>query len=297
MVAGVLAHAAVGCSSSSGSSAAEPNQQGSTSDNWQTLITGDWTVPPGTETYTCVRQTVTEDFYVKAFEAINPLGTHHTLLTMGDPDAPDGITPCNAGTNHPLSVFGSGVGTNPFEFPEGIALKVPKGSQLLLNLHLFNTGTDPAGISGTSGTRIQTVPASAVVNVAEGILAGTINITLPPHMPSTASGNCTMSSNVTLISVAPHMHQLGVYMKVDAMSSIAGNTTIFDGPYSFDDQSYHALTPLQLAMGDKVHVACSYNNTTDNTVTFGQSSLAEMCFAGLYRYPADGSSYGCVDAQ
>jgi hypothetical protein len=79
-------------------------------ENWQPLLSGDWTLPQGTEGYTCVRQTVTEDLYVKAFDAINPLGTHHTLLTMGEPNAPDGVTLCNAGENRFLSAFGSGVG-------------------------------------------------------------------------------------------------------------------------------------------------------------------------------------------
>ena len=44
-----------------------------------------------------------------------------------------------------------------------------------------------------------------------------------------------------------------------------------------------------------MRVDCTHRNTTDKTVTFGESTLSEMCFAGLYRYPADGSSFGCVD--
>ena len=59
--------------------------------DWQTLLTGDWTMPPGTEGYVCARKTTTEDLYVAGFEAIIPPGTHHTLLTMGPPDAPDGV--------------------------------------------------------------------------------------------------------------------------------------------------------------------------------------------------------------
>ena len=114
------------------------------SKEWKTIISGDWLVPPGDETYTCVRHTIQEDLFVTGFEAIAPLGTHHTLLTMGtpdEPDEPDGITSCSAGTNRTLSAFGSGVGTNPLHFPPGVALKIPAGTQLLLNLHLFNTDT------------------------------------------------------------------------------------------------------------------------------------------------------------
>ena len=83
-----------------------------TTEAWTTLLTGDWTRDPGTEGYTCVRKTVDRDYFVDAFEAINPVGTHHTLLTMGTANGPDGETACSAADNYLLSVFGSGVGTS-----------------------------------------------------------------------------------------------------------------------------------------------------------------------------------------
>ncbi len=260
---------------------------------WQTLMTGDWMLAPGTESYTCVRKTITEDLYVKAFEAIIPLGTHHTLLTVGDPDQPDGISECNAGTNRPMSVFGSGVGTDPIHFPDGVALKIAKGSQLLLNLHLFNTGSDE--LTGTSGTRIQTMDPSGVKDLAEGILAGTVSLDLPPGQTTVSTGYCTMSSDVTLFAVAPHMHKLGIYARVAAESAARGETMLFDGPYDFNEQSYHLITPLALDKGDRVRVECTHRNTTSETVSFGESTLSEMCFAGIYRFPADGSPFACID--
>jgi hypothetical protein len=263
----------------------------STDTAWETLISGEWTRPVGTEGYTCVRRTVEEDLFVKAFEAINPLGTHHTLLTMGEPDGPDGITLCNAGENRMFSAFGSGVGTDPLEFPPGVAMKIPRGTQLLLNLHLFATTTD---LSGISGTRVRTVPESEVDHLAEGILAGTTQIDIAPLETKTSIGWCTMSSDVTLFAVAPHMHQLGVYEKVVAEKA-TGEVTLFDGPYDFDEQSYQSIEPLELARGERVRVECTHKNTTDKRVLIGESTLSEMCFAGLYRYPADGSIFICVD--
>ena len=260
---------------------------------WRTLLTGEWTLPQGTEGYSCVRHTMTEDLWVNGFEAISPHGTHHTLLTVGEPNAPDGLTKCNAGTNRTYSVYGSGVGPERLEFPPGIALKIPKGTQLLLNLHLFNTGD--ADLSGNSGTLVRTIAESEVTTIAEGVLAGTIAIDIPPQQTTTTTGWCTMSSDVTLFAVAPHMHQLGIYEKVTAESSAVGEVPLFDGPYNFDDQSYHLIEPLNLAKGDRVRVECTHRNTTNQPVTFGESSLAEMCFAGMYRYPADGSPFICVD--
>jgi hypothetical protein len=256
------------------------------------LIAGDWTMPAGQEGYVCVRQTLEEDLFVAAFEAINPLGTHHTLLTAGEPDAPDGVSDCNAGTNHLLSVYGSGVGTNPMIFPDGVAVRLEAGTQLLLNLHLFNTTLDP--MTGTSGTRMRTLADSDVEHEAEGILAGTVALQLPPHEQTTQIGHCTMTDDFTIFAVSPHMHQLGVHAKVVAETSDSGEIELHEGPYDFDQQLYYMLDPLPMKQGDRIRVECTYDNTTDRMIGFGDSSLDEMCFSGVYRYPARDSTFFCL---
>jgi hypothetical protein len=259
---------------------------------WKTLISRDWTLPSAREGYKCVRYTVTEDLFAGGFEAIAPLGTHHTLLTMGQPNAPDGVSDCNAGTNFPFSVFGSGVGTQPITFPQGVAFFIPKGMQLLLNLHLFNYGQTE--LRGTSGARVFTIPASEVIDRAEGTMAGTLALNIPPGATTTHTGYCTLTKDSTLFAVAPHMHQLGVHEKVVAETRQFGEVTLFDGPYNFHDQSYKLIQPLQMAAGDRVRVECTHRNTTTRTVTFGESSLSEMCFAGMYRYPHAGTALACT---
>lgn len=261
-------------------------------DQWQTIITGDWTLDPGTEGYVCARITLEADLVVSAFSAIIPKGTHHTLLTVGDPTKPDGVEKCTAADNYPLSVFGSGVGTNELDMPAGVAVRIEKGKQLNLNLHLFNTDPDP--LSGTSGTQVKIMKEEDVQDYAEGILAGTLALNIPPHQETTSVGYCAMSHDVTIFSVAPHMHQLGTHARVVGMPAGADEVVLHDGPYDFNEQRYYPVDPLQLAQGDQVRVECTWMNTTDKTVAFGDSSLAEMCFAGIYRYPANGDNFACV---
>ena len=43
---------------------------------------------------------------------------------------------------------------------------------------------------------------------------------------------------------------------------------LFDGPYDFNEKSYHLITPLALDKGDRVRVECTHRNTTSETVTF-----------------------------
>ncbi len=259
---------------------------------WQTLIDGEWSLPPGSEDYFCVTRTIGEDVFISGFEAINPVGTHHTVLTLGTAGGPDSITKCSAFTNHTQQIYGSGVGTNSIDLPPGVAVKIPAGTQLLLNLHLFNTTAEE--MTGLSGTRIKVTAADDVVHEAEGILAGTLNLNIPPMQESTQTGSCVMSRDVSVFAVTPHMHQLGIHMKVTAHSSIEGDVVLHDGPYDFEEQLTHLLDDeVQMARGDDVQVECTYRNTTTRSVSFGDSSLQEMCFAGLFRYPATGEFFVC----
>lgn len=91
------------------------------------------------------------------------------------------------------------------------------------------------------------------------------------------------------------MHQLGVYMKVVAKRASGGDVTLFDDEYSFEEQIIHRIDPVEMAAGDTVDVECTYENDTGTTVTFGDSSFSEMCFAGLLHYPPrNAGSFVCV---
>lgn len=67
----ILAIAVLGCGSSAdGSGDAVKNGQdpGDPPSGWQTLISGEWTMPAGAEGYVCVRKTVKEDLFVSSFD-------------------------------------------------------------------------------------------------------------------------------------------------------------------------------------------------------------------------------------
>jgi hypothetical protein len=274
-----LALAIWGC----GSSDDTPPTEGGSPTEWQTLLTGDWTMPAGTEDYVCVRRTIDEDIYVRALQAINPLGTHHTFLTIGPPSGPDGVTACNVADNHRQMIFGSGVGTNAVEFPAGVAMKLDAGNQLMLNLHLFNA--DTAELLGTSGTKMVRVEENDVEFVGENLAALTLELNIPPQQESSKVAFSTMSADTTIFAVLPHMHQLGTHSKVAAESSIEGERVLHDAPYDFEKQLYYPVEAIRMAKGDRVRFECTWRNTTDRTIHFGDSSLDEMCAVGIYRYP------------
>nr|AYM54436.1 hypothetical protein [Phaselicystis flava] len=264
-------------SSSNSSSSGGPDIPG----EWTTLIDGTWELAAGTEGYWCARKTFPEDLYIKAFRALAPPGTHHTLL-LRDGGQPDGEQACGPtlGSN---MFYASGVGTDDLVFPDGIAVKIPAGTQLQLNLHLFNTSTSP--LSGVSGTLVKLVPASEVKQSAEMILPGTASISVPPFGTQTVEGDCAFPAASTISTVWPHMHKYGTHMKV-TYEGAGGSKVLHDGAFTFGEQKNYAIEPLLVGPGEVIRIECSYKNTTGQTINWGDSSEAEMCFAGIYRYPA-----------
>ena len=257
---------------------------GSSSSDWEMLIDGEWSLEVGSEGYTCVVATVPEDMYVNAFRPVAPVGTHHTVLTQGATQD-EGVFPCGAGTNGENMLYGSGVGTEEEFLPPGVAVKLSAGDKLLLNLHLFNASGSV--LTGVSGVEVQRIDPADVVHEARSVLAGTVSIAIPPQSEGSATGYCTIPSNVTIFGIGPHMHQLGTHMKVTALRDGGDSEVVHDAAYTFDDQRHYELSPfVELEAGDQVQVDCTYDNPTQQLVTFGDSSTAEMCFAGLFLYPA-----------
>src|SRR6202008_2811804 len=127
--------------------------------SYTTLIGRSWTLAAGQpDTYRCVRVTMTEDVYVHSFRAQAPLGTHHTVLGIASGTRPDGEYNCTTAEVGHQMLYASGVGTPDLTSPDGIAVKIPSGTQIVLNLHLYNATDGELG--GDSSILVETLPAA-----------------------------------------------------------------------------------------------------------------------------------------
>jgi hypothetical protein len=250
---------------------------------WSTLVEVEWALEPGTERFLCALHTVESDLLVRGFRADAPPGTHHTVVTLTEAIGPDRVFDCDPGAMSDAMVFASAFGTDDLVFPEGVAMRIPAGKQILLNLHLFNATLKTR--TGTSGTLIQTLSEDEVVEEAEVLFAGTVDFDIPPDTKTSATGSCVFEQDATLLSLWPHMHQHGRHMVIEHHGA-HGVTTLHDGSFSFYDQLNHTIEPTLIRAGERIDVTCHWHNTSDETVSYGDTSMDEMCFAGLYRFPA-----------
>jgi hypothetical protein len=276
---------------------AEPGPDAGLPEGWSQLLAGDWTLAPGAERYYCVYATVPRDTVVKAFRAISPEGTHHTVLTRYDGPVPDGTYTCTVATNGQTMVYGSGVGTPDFVFPDGVGLRLRAGTRLLLNLHLYNATEQP--ITGRSGTLVQLAGPEDVEHDAELVLAGpTSGLEVPPGV-STQSGRCELRrvarEPIQVFAVGAHMHKLGRHVR-SVVRRPEGDLVLQDRAYAFEHQDVAWVAPqVELRPDDVLTTYCSYDNQTGETVGFGESSDDEMCFTELFYYPAQNANFTCTD--
>jgi len=266
----------------------------------QRLVSSDYALTGGQEVYLCKRFTLTSDLLVRAITPSSDVGTHHQVLGV-DPNksAPDGLGPCGSNLEFDVAswqlLFASGVGSPTLSMPEGVALILHAGDQLVLQMHLLNAS--PGQVTGTASLDIATYPPGTPVTAAEMLLAGPVPDShlvadVPTGPGHVVKGLCTMTAPTRLFAVFPHMHQIGRHIQVT--TTVAGaSSTLYDADYQFTEQVFKEFTPIDLAKGDSVHVTCTYDNETGKPVQFGQSSLQEMCFAISYvSPPLPGSTFG-----
>lgn len=271
------------CGTDSAAPTANPDA-GTPADGFQRLIASAWTLPAGTQKYLCVRQTVTSDIWVTSIRPVAPGGTHHTVLMVGPRDLDDGAVECDSALTKP-AIYASGVGTQLLDMPNGVAIHVKPGQQLLLNLHLFNSGDNV--LTGTSGIEYKPIDPMFVMHEAGVVLAGKTNFVVPDGGVTNQVGICTTPANVTVFAVAPHMHLLGTWMKVSYADANGGNPRVLhDASYNFDDQKFDVLSPqLVTRAGGKLTVECTYENHTGKPAMFGEHTEDEMCYSLSLLYP------------
>ena len=258
---------------------------------WTRLINQKWRLDPGTEGYWCKRVTVASDVFIHAFRSAAPTGTHHT--TLGKDPGPDGTFRCSGFSTGTELVYGSGVGSSETVFPEGVAVRIKAGDQLLLNVHVFDTSSEV--LSGDSGIEVIALDPGSVKEEAALVLAGLAGGLEVVPGKSTQTGRCTLPADTTAFSVGSHMHTRGVHQRVTVHFATGDVATLLDRDYDFGEQvSYPLEPPVLLLKGAFIEVECSYSNPTASTLFFGESTNNEMCYAGIYHYPRFQAGSTCV---
>jgi mono/diheme cytochrome c family protein len=191
------------------------------------------------------------------------------------------------------------VGTTPHALPDGLALPLPKESDVVLQLHLHPTGKPEVerakvGIYFASAAPARRIRELGVLGFF-GLLA---NIDIAPGDKNFAiKGSLTLPADMHVLSVMAHAHYLGKEFKATATlpdGSTQPMLWIQDWDFSWQDR-YFYKQPVALPKGTRIDVTISYDNSEDNPrnpcspprrVQWGLQSTDEMGGVRFQMVPA-----------
>lgn len=228
------------------------------------------------ESYTCFAATLAEDVVVNGFVKSQQPYVHHAQFVETFLPEPDGLSECKEQFKLTwLPIFLAGNGASELRFDEGVGHVLAAGTQLVLQMHLFNTSDHRV----KQAVEIRMIRSTAANPTPVSPWAiGSADIKLAPRQAGKAQKVCTQTGPVKVLAVFPHMHTLGTRMTIEVGKSLDAMRPLYArDPFSFDDQRMEKKL-LSLDTGDLLRVTCDYMNTTDREVGFGESSTDEMCF-------------------
>ena len=103
--------------------------------------------------------------------------------------------------------------------------------------------------------------------------------------------DCQNPATTRAIGFFPHMHMLGTSMTLEVGPTADSMQTLHRrDPYDFSDQAIDS-TDTMVTAGSFTRLTCNYDNTRQETVTYGESSFNEMCFLIMF---VVGAPTGCI---
>lgn len=186
----------------------------------------------------------------------------------------------------PFALLGAWVpGSTPQFLSEGYGIRVAKDSKVVLQMHYH-----PVGKAETDQSEVALYFAKKPdLKSMNGIIMAGIPLYIPAgekHYKVTTSINLPV--DVTIHTIAPHMHQVGREMKVTA--TLADGKTqpliwIKDWDWNWQGK-YTYKEPVVLPKGTKIDLEAHYDNSTNNPanpnnppklVKWGEQTTDEMC--------------------
>jgi mono/diheme cytochrome c family protein len=189
---------------------------------------------------------------------------------------------------------GWAVGGIPAFLPEGQALPLAKGTDLILQMHFHPTGKPETERSTIGIYFADKAPEKRLMGVGLPFLFGIGSaLDIPPGADNyTIQESTTLPTDVRVYGVAAHAHYIGKEMK--ATATLPDGTTqpllwIKDWDFNWQEQ-YTYKQPVLLPKGTKVDVSIRYDNSSGNPrnpsdpprrVQWGEQSFDEMGGIGL----------------
>jgi hypothetical protein len=273
------------------------------------------TIAASTEDERCKFVQTTEDLWVNSEEIRYTPGSHHFLLyhtpytsiptvdNHGNTVDTSGVFDCPDGG--PAAYFnvdrGLGGAQSPDAppiiggLPNDVAVHIPPGSVLALDLHVLNATSKPLDV--TVVMNLDTIPQSQAKVEAGIYFFYNPFIRVPAGAKSQARMSCPITSDVTIVNAQTHMHKQGLGGVANLEDANGNVLQQLYASQSWTDPPVKIWSPgMGVSSPQQIDFLCNYDNAGTADVIQGLSAAKnEMCvYAGAY-YPRDTTFENCTD--
>ena len=218
---------------------------------------------------------------------------HHTILYV-DTDGRAHKRAAAVGADNYGSENGAGVpsgvvdiwtpGKQTRRLPAGVGMSVPKGSDLVLEIHYHRSGKPEPDLT-RAALYFSKKP---VVKRMRMFALPVRQLWIPAGEANYKTGaKFRVPDKVTLYSIFPHMHLLGKSMSVSLANADGTSASLLNVPdWDFNWQNtYLYRDPLPMSPGQTLEMTAVYDNSVNNpknptmppkTVTWGEQTTDEM---------------------
>jgi hypothetical protein len=249
----------------------------------KTVTMGTFTVPPNGEVYYC--QSFANPWGaqvdIKTYSLDMANGSHH-MFAFYQTGATDGtVAACpEGGLTFGAFTFTAQAHQVTQTYPATVGATIPANTGFNMMVHYLNTGTTT--ITSHVALTMYVAKPNVVTNHAGVIFLNNAGITIQPNSMQTATSTYTLPQNVSIMYADSHMHNLAT----NFIATYGNNQTLFQTTEWQEPPALVYSPPLQLSAGTTITWSCTYNNTTSNTLTFGESALKNvMCISTNIYYP------------
>jgi hypothetical protein len=257
------------------------------------------TLAPGEERVVCMDRRMESDQPTDIVDISSELteGGHHLVFYRSNAtEETTAPVPCNSfrgffGGMVPLYIAQKA--HSELKYPPGVAYSLPAGQMVRIELHFLNTTPKPLDVTGT--VRLKEARPGTVVDYANLMFYGNIDIRIPPLSAKTVgpSFHAFQAKTPHIFGLTGHQHHRGTGVTIELASSATAPGTPL---YANEDWADPPLTifdpPLVTTPGQGFRYSCSYYNPTNQSVSFGEAFDQEMCFLWAYYYPDMGFEVG-----
>ncbi len=246
-------------------------------------------VPEG-DSFTCIYldYDTAEDIAIASADGRQGHGGHHILAMFADDHREPGVHACTDEEMVNLHQIAgtAGDGGQVLGLPEGLALRVPAGKQIVLQAHYINTTGAPFKV--VDRVKINKTPIEDVKEYVNYYVTNDDSFEVDPHAPLERTTECVVDRDFNMAIALPHMHELGKHFKLELLDA---DGTLSDTVIDTDwlefyvshppVRSFEMAAPYQLKKGQRLRQTCTWDNSTSEPVIFPR----EMCLAFFYYWP------------